>query len=223
MRRLILSALASAAIASAMVATPAHATITITQDQSLGQGENVLFTANQTGGGGLNGGPAVVGSTQSGFALNFTSTESIQTQANGQSRISATSGGLNNISIMSADSSLFDFIEFNAFGGGSFDGSLEVIATDQFGNTFTETFSEFMNGENFVFAFSDAEQDIASITINATGTGFVDLRQVRVGQATPMGAVPEPGTWAMMLLGFGGMGVAMRRRRRTGTMMTQMA
>ena len=27
-------------------------------------------------------------------------------------------------------------------------------------------------------------------------------------------AVPEPGTWAMMLLGFGGMGVALRRRRR---------
>jgi hypothetical protein len=30
-----------------------------------------------------------------------------------------------------------------------------------------------------------------------------------------VGAVSEPGTWAMMLLGFGGMGVAMRRRRRT--------
>ena len=26
-------------------------------------------------------------------------------------------------------------------------------------------------------------------------------------------AVPEPGTWAMMLLGFGGIGIAMRRRR----------
>ena len=26
--------------------------------------------------------------------------------------------------------------------------------------------------------------------------------------------VPEPGTWALMLLGFGGIGVAMRRRRR---------
>ena len=36
------------------------------------------------------------------------------------------------------------------------------------------------------------------------------------------GAVPEPGTWAMMLLGFGGMGVAMRRRR-SGTLMQQMA
>jgi hypothetical protein len=37
------------------------------------------------------------------------------------------------------------------------------------------------------------------------------------------GAVPEPGTWAMMLLGFGGMGVAMRRRRRSGALIQQMA
>ena len=28
-------------------------------------------------------------------------------------------------------------------------------------------------------------------------------------------AVPEPGTWAMMLIGFGAMGVSMQRRRRT--------
>ena len=30
------------------------------------------------------------------------------------------------------------------------------------------------------------------------------------------GAVPEPATWAMMLLGFGGIGFAMRRRRKEG-------
>lgn len=29
----------------------------------------------------------------------------------------------------------------------------------------------------------------------------------------PVGSVPEPATWAMMLLGFGGMGLAMRRKR----------
>jgi hypothetical protein len=34
---------------------------------------------------------------------------------------------------------------------------------------------------------------------------------------TPGGAVPEPGTWAMMLMGFGAAGYAMRRRRRVGS------
>ncbi|MEO7411612.1 MAG: FxDxF family PEP-CTERM protein [Sphingomicrobium sp.] len=34
-------------------------------------------------------------------------------------------------------------------------------------------------------------------------------------------AVPEPATWAMMLMGFGGIGVAMRRRRRTGVQFAQ--
>jgi hypothetical protein len=38
---------------------------------------------------------------------------------------------------------------------------------------------------------------------------------VTFGSVTPpTGAVPEPGTWAMMLMGFGAVGTAMRRRRR---------
>lgn len=32
-------------------------------------------------------------------------------------------------------------------------------------------------------------------------------------------AVPEPSTWAMMLIGFGGVGYSMRRRRKTATVM----
>lgn len=32
------------------------------------------------------------------------------------------------------------------------------------------------------------------------------------------GAVPEPATWAMMLLGFGGIGFSIRRRRKAGAM-----
>jgi len=36
----------------------------------------------------------------------------------------------------------------------------------------------------------------------------------QAGSMTFFQAVPEPGTWALMLLGFGGIGMAMRRRRR---------
>jgi hypothetical protein len=36
-------------------------------------------------------------------------------------------------------------------------------------------------------------------------------------------SVPEPATWAMMLLGFGAMGVAFRRRRRTSVTLPQIA
>lgn len=69
------------------------------------------------------------------------------------------------------------------------------------------------------------------ITTNAINIGFTNfpigtgiqngniiLAQTQASATAGMGgAVPEPGTWAMMLLGFGGMGVALRRRRKLTT------
>ena len=54
--------------------------------------------------------------------------------------------------------------------------------------------------------------------LNATGTflgvGTVDQRTPGVTQvAINFSAVPEPSTWAMMLLGFAGIGLALRHRR----------
>lgn len=46
----------------------------------------------------------------------------------------------------------------------------------------------------------------------ACAIGEVAFRTAQVG------AIPEPGTWAMMLLGFGAIGAAMRRRRQSGAM-----
>jgi len=55
-----------------------------------------------------------------------------------------------------------------------------------------------------------------SYTGNLTTAGNIS------GNATFTAAVPEPATWAMMLLGFGGIGFAMRRRRR-GLALAQIA
>ena len=47
---------------------------------------------------------------------------------------------------------------------------------------------------------------------NPAGIAFDDIS---VTASRINGAVPEPATWAMMLIGFGGIGVTMRRRRPT--------
>jgi hypothetical protein len=43
------------------------------------------------------------------------------------------------------------------------------------------------------------------------------------GVPNPPGAVPEPGTWALMLLGFAGVGAAMRRSRKSKPALMQVA
>ena len=50
--------------------------------------------------------------------------------------------------------------------------------------------------------------DLAELFPNNTGWSHVTWFD------TGGTAVPEPGTWAMMLLGFGATGFAMRRRRK---------
>jgi hypothetical protein len=53
--------------------------------------------------------------------------------------------------------------------------------------------------------------------VSSNGATIDQLKQITYNRQT--GAVPEPATWAMMLLGFGGIGFAMRRsRRRDGQM-----
>lgn len=83
----------------------------------------------------------------------------------------------------------------------------------------TNTLFNLVNGtggnSNFEIGISGGLFD--SVTITSTeGHGFAAVKQVSFEPVR--GAVPEPATWAMMLLGFGGMGVAMRRRRKPAMM-----
>jgi hypothetical protein len=61
-------------------------------------------------------------------------------------------------------------------------------------------------GTNGLFTiWSTAGETFTSINLSSTGNSF-EIDNLAVG-------VPEPATWAMMILGFGGVGVTMRKRR----------
>ena len=54
-------------------------------------------------------------------------------------------------------------------------------------------------------------QTVASGYVNIGGNGLTNIRPY----APPVGGVPEPAAWAMMISGFGLAGAAMRTRRRS--------
>ena len=103
--------------------------------------------------------------------------------------------------------------------------TVSITGLDQFGTAFTENF-DIDNGEGFFSILATAGQVITGVSFT-TGSdlGFTDIRQIRINTGTNLVAdVPEPATWAMMLLGFGATGMAMRRsRRRKGALLTQIA
>jgi PEP-CTERM motif len=79
---------------------------------------------------------------------------------------------------------------------------------------------------NFVTGFTAANQDWTVYTVNVLGTGSDSLQFKAVGTSDSFGgsldaialtaAVPEPSTWAMMILGFLGVGFTAYRRKRSG-------
>ncbi len=60
------------------------------------------------------------------------------------------------------------------------------------------------------FAFNIFGCNRAGSAHNGCGIGEVVFNSTT---PAPVGVVPEPATWAMMIMGFGGIGAAMRRRR----------
>lgn len=65
--------------------------------------------------------------------------------------------------------------------------------------------------------FSQTISTVAGSTYHLTFdlSSYGSPNGLRISASDAIGAVPEPATWAMMLLGFGAMGVALRRSRKT--------
>jgi hypothetical protein len=175
--------------------------------------ENVLLNTGTTGN-------TVLGTlNQSGFLVNFTSTQVLSEPANGQARIEATNNGsqvpVTDISFSLANGTFTDAI-FNPFVGGTIgspgDVTVTVVAQDAgVPQTFNFTYT-LGNGQNFLTVVASNGEVIDSISLSAiTGFGFTDLRQVRISGAT-VPSVPESGT-TLSLLGASVLALALSRRK----------
>ena len=217
-----------ASCAAFALSTSAAATITFTiQDQSSGQGQIVLLNDTNIQA------TAIQGHTnQSGDNITFTSSQIIGDDPNGQALIAAFAAmgdtvaiALNNLEFHATDPLLaFSRVEFDLTNTANLGNAIEVSLTglDQFGAAFNQTFTTHLSGQNqpvgtnWIVGTATNGEVITSVSfVTPQGTGFSDFRQLRVDLAAVTPPIPEPGTWAMMLMGFGAVGFAMRRRLRT--------
>jgi hypothetical protein len=137
--------------------------------------------------------------------VTFTSNEALTgTASSGQARIFDTAGdGFNQIGWhlqngFGFTGNVFNINDLTATG-------VTISVEDQLANTptFQQTFSLNLNGEK-----------ITSVNLTAINGLFQDIRQDRIGGVGPLtAAVPEPSTWAMMILGFAGLGFMAYRRK----------
>jgi hypothetical protein len=212
------------AAAIALASTAAQADIVITSGVNNQGTDNVLLN------------PATNVTTVTGtvgannLLVNFTSSSGshlLSANPSGQATVSGGTGNtaLTQLTFGLANNSTFANAVFNI--NASHDGSVTIhldginlTGTGQPipGSTFSQDFTVDANGSNFFSVRATNGQAISDISLTAfNGAVFQDVRQVRLGGGT-ITATPEPSTWAMMILGFAGVGFMAYRRRANGTL-----
>lgn len=128
--------------------------------------------------------------------------------------ISGSGSDLTSLTFSLTDASAFDKLVINL--GAAVNGtvSFTVLGINITGGVFQDDFTVDANAQNFFTFYAINGQHIQSITASGlNGTTLTSVRNVRVGGLSGVATVPEPSTWAMMLFGFAGIGLTIRRRR----------
>jgi hypothetical protein len=150
--------------------------------------------------------------------VTFTSNEALTGTASGQASISDTQGnGFNLLAWSMANSSLgFLANVFNITDLSATAANITVVT-----NLETVTYSNQAvgtSGNNFFSLQSGNGEIIESVSVSAVNGLFSNVKQERLGDITTIAAVPESTTWAMMVLGFAGVGFMAYRRKQFGSL-----
>jgi len=189
-------------------ASPLNAAIHIFNSPgSVQPSENLQFDGSATG-------QTVLGTTNgTDTSVTFRSLVSgvdLTSSSQGQARLSADGGALDSLRFFLTGGQSFGDVEFNLHNAASDTSQVTVTFLGSFGSE-TRTF-DLKNGSNWFAASTDNGDRISAVLFDTNGSGVGDLRQVRLGAFT---AVPEPASWALLLGGFGILGLATRRQKRT--------
>ncbi|WP_404713593.1 PEPxxWA-CTERM sorting domain-containing protein [Sphingomonas sp. MMS24-J13] len=90
---------------------------------------------------------------------------------------------------------------------------LTHVSNAYYGNP-NANFSGMDSGEPYAFFNFDSTTKFDRIDITQNGGGGFELDNITIGN---IGAVPEPASWALMILGFGAIGALLRSSRRRPT------
>jgi hypothetical protein len=183
-------------------APPGSSCVSDTDNVLLTNAENVMV-----GSGTVNGTP---------IQFRTTDADGMDLDASGQATIySGTEDGvINNLTWELLGGAAFSISEFNLIDLGNVD--FNVTISSLLNGVVTTTSINYLatnNGNNRFGVLAGAGEVITGVTINSP-EGFGSFKQLRIDLAQPTTPVPEPATWAMMLLGFCGVGMAIRRSRK---------
>lgn len=196
--------LAAAALAAAL-ASPAWATITIysVAPYPPAPPQTVLLNTGDSG-------FTVLGmSDQTGNVVVFSGEEALSVLG-APTRIGALDGGFASLNISLAPSTTgFDAIAFDLEPLAS--GTVTLDFTDQFGTHFGGSFAIVQGGPNLFSAVATDGELIKDVQLD-TSVDLSSIGELRLGNVSAL--IPEPATWAVMILGVFGVGAALRRRNR---------
>ena len=209
-RNLILGVLGSAAALAFATPSLAQSTVTFNDGNGgLGTGETLLasFSPGSTGGVVCAGTGCVIqtGSNTLGADPAVGGMGDPYLSVLGQGTASFTfAGGLSQLGLDYGSADTYNFFQLLFAGGATqnFSGQNLITAGTADGNQSSPR----TNGRLTFLA--NAGQSITGLNLSS-GQNSLEIDNVGT-----IGAVPEPGTWAMMLFGFGAIGSSMRRRRR---------